>query len=142
MGVLSFLSGIFKPAADLIDNIHTSKEEKLELKNSLELIRNEMSAKVLDYETKLMSERASIIKAEITGQSWLQRNWRPLLMLIAMIILFNNYVIFPYLTMFTTKAVILELPNGLWQLLTLGVGGYVAGRSAEKIMDIKAKSGK
>jgi hypothetical protein len=30
---------------------------------------------------------------------------------------------------------ILELPNGLWALLNVGVGGYVAGRSGEKIMD-------
>ena len=28
MGILEFIGGIFKPAADLIDNVHTSDEER------------------------------------------------------------------------------------------------------------------
>jgi len=36
--------------------------------------------------------------------------------------------------MWTTKVVVLELPGGLWALLTTGVGGYVVGRSGEKIV--------
>jgi hypothetical protein len=56
-----------------------------------------------------------------------------MLMLVCILIIFNNYVLVPYLSMWTDKAVILELPKGLWALLNLGVGGYIAGRSAEKI---------
>jgi hypothetical protein len=33
----------------------------------------------------------------------------------------------------------LELPDKLWNLLTIGVGGYVVGRSAEKIAESYAK---
>lgn len=134
MGIFSFVSEIFKPAAKLVDDLHTSAEEKLEMKAKLTTIQNEMSSKILTYETKLMEAQSSIVKAEISGKSWLQRNWRPLLMLTIMLIIFNNYVLFPYLSMFTAKAIILELPSGLWTLLTTGVGGYVIGRSAEKIV--------
>ena len=35
----------------------------------------------------------------------------------------------------------LELPEQLWSLLTLGVGGYIVGRSCEKTID-KWKEGK
>nr|VFJ55662.1 MAG: hypothetical protein BECKDK2373C_GA0170839_104935 [Candidatus Kentron sp. DK] len=49
------------------------------------------------------------------------------------IIIANNYVLFPYLELFTDKAIMLELPEGLFTLLTIGVGGYVVSRSGEKI---------
>nr|VFJ43046.1 MAG: hypothetical protein BECKDK2373B_GA0170837_100426 [Candidatus Kentron sp. DK]VFJ55657.1 MAG: hypothetical protein BECKDK2373C_GA0170839_104934 [Candidatus Kentron sp. DK] len=34
IGVLDFIGGVFKPVADLIDNVHTSDEERLELKKT------------------------------------------------------------------------------------------------------------
>ena len=55
-------------------------------------------------------------------------------MLVIIFIVANNYVIAPYIGLFfPEKELILELPGGLWALLNIGVGGYVAGRSAEKI---------
>ncbi len=80
--------------------------------------------------------RASIVRLEARG-SWLQRNWRPMLMVSIMAIVVNNYIIVPYLSAFTDKVVMLELPDGLWALLNVGVGGYVVGRSAEKILSKK-----
>ena len=35
------------------------------------------------------------------------------------------------------ESVILELPDKLWNLFQIGVGGYVIGRSAEKIDESK-----
>jgi len=35
------------------------------------------------------------------------------------------------------ESVILEFPDKLWSLLQIGVGGYVIGRSAEKIAESK-----
>ena len=56
-------------------------------------------------------------------------------MLSIVAIVVNNYILFPYLSMFTDKVVILELPNALFNLMTVGVGGYIVGRSGEKIID-------
>ncbi|KRT55050.1 hypothetical protein Ga0074115_11322 [endosymbiont of Ridgeia piscesae] len=69
MSVLSFISTIFEPATKLIDELHTSEEEKMEMQRQVKQIENEFLGKVLDYETKLMESQASIIKAEATGQS-------------------------------------------------------------------------
>ena len=134
MDILGFIGGIFKPAVDLVDELYTSKEEKLELRNKLVAMQNELATKVLDYEKSLNESRAQIIIAEATGQSWLQRNWRPILMLTIVAIVANNYLIYPYLSMFTDKAVVLDLPEHLFNLMTVGVGGYIIGRSGEKIM--------
>jgi hypothetical protein len=43
----------------------------------------------------------------------------------------------PLLRLFFNESVILELPDKLWNLLQIGVGGYVIGRSAEKIAESK-----
>ena len=41
-----------------------------------------------------------------------------------------------HLPLFIDKVAILDLPGGLWALLNVGVGGYAAGRSGEKIAKI------
>jgi len=41
-----------------------------------------------------------------------------------------------WLSLFTSKVAVLELPQRLWDLMVVGVGGYIAGRSGEKIARI------
>jgi hypothetical protein len=90
----------------------------------------------LDYSAleKEIDAKAQIIVAEAQGQSWLQRNWRPMLMLTIIAIIANNYVIYPYITLFGGTATILQLPAELFTLMTIGVGGYVVGRTGEKMI--------
>jgi len=56
-----------------------------------------------------------------------------LLMLIVVMIIANNYLLVPYANAFFGWGILLELPDALWTLLTIGVGGYTVGRSAEKV---------
>ncbi len=123
MNVFSFISDIFKPAAKLIDDLHTSDEEKLQLQAQIKTVENELLAKVIDYESQLLESKTAIITAEATGQSWIQRNWRPITMLtfLALVVLDS----FGWLAN--------PLADEAWTLLQIGLGGYVAGRSAEKM---------
>lgn len=102
----------------------------------------EIRTKLLDLEDKaaradnLYRElQSKVLIAEISGQSWLQQNWRPILMLTIVAIVANNYLVVPYLMLFGFPSLILELPEKLWNLMTLGVGGYIAGRTGEKMME-------
>lgn len=131
MGIFSFISGIFKPAADLIDNLHTSEEEKLELKKQINQVENEFQSKVLEYETKLMEAQSSIIKAEATSSSWITSNWRPITMLTFLVLVVLDS--FGFLKT--------ALAPEAWTLLQIGLGGYVVGRSAEKIVPAFTKKG-
>ena len=54
-------------------------------------------------------------------------------MLTFVAIVANNYLIYPYISLFWNSAPLLELPPDLWGLLKIGLGGYVVGRSAEKV---------
>jgi len=39
----------------------------------------------------------------------------------------------PFANLIFGTAVELTIPDPMWNLLTIGVGGYIAGRSAEKV---------
>lgn len=124
MSVLSFISSIFKPAADLVDDLHTSDEEKLILKKEILKLENEVTLKAMELEKQLVEANSSNIKAEATGHSWLQRNWRPITML--------TFLVLVVLDSFGWLAN--PLAKEAWTLLQIGLGGYVAGRSVEKII--------
>ncbi|MFH1429109.1 MAG: 3TM-type holin [Candidatus Margulisiibacteriota bacterium] len=124
MDVFGFLGGIIKPVTDVIDQIHTSEEEKLKLRNELVRVQNDLGLKVLDYEKRHLEAQAEIIKAEAQGQSWMQRNWRPITMLT-----FLTLVVLDSFGMLKFR-----LASQAWTLLQIGLGGYVVGRSAEKII--------
>jgi hypothetical protein len=131
-----------------VDDLVTSDEERGILKNKLAEIKSvvkiksiEFNAKRLELETVALEAQKTIITAEAQGESWLQRSWRPVLMLTITFIIFNNYVLYPYLVLFFENAPVLELPDALFTLLSIGVGGYVVGRSGEKISkNMSAKS--
>jgi Holin of 3TMs, for gene-transfer release len=68
-----------------------------------------------------------------TGRDgWLQRSWRPVMMLAIVAIIFNDYVLFPYLSLFASKIVVIQLPEKLYNLMMIGIGAYIPGRSIEK----------
>ena len=118
MGLLSFIGDIFKPAAELVDNLHTSKEEKLSLVNQLAQIENNVKMKTLE----LIKAQSQVIVAEAQGQSWMQRNWRPLTMLVFLgLVVLDSFAILAN-----------PLSKEAWTLLQIGLGGYVLGRSYEK----------
>jgi hypothetical protein len=136
MSILSFFTGGVKPIADLVDNLHTSKEEKLELNNALVKMELDMGAKLLEYEGKIAEAKSSVIIAEAQGESWIQRSWRPMIMLLFGFIVAWNWVIHPIMDVWFELPTLTtpDLPQGLWTTIHLGLGGYIAGRSGEKII--------
>ncbi len=80
---------------------------------------------------KIIEARTQAIVAEAQG-NWLQKHWRPITMLVFVFIIFNNYILSQYLIALGVNFPILPIPSGMWNLLTMGIGGYVLGRSFEK----------
>jgi len=142
MGILSTLlgggiEGLLKGAGSLAKDIRTAITGETTLSSEARAL---LDSKLIELETTLAQLkvktdelRHNIIVAEIKSQSWLARNWRPILMLTIIAIVANNYIIFPYANLFTEKVVMLTLPDHLWSLLKIGVGGYIVGRSAEQV---------
>ena len=136
MSIFDFIAEIGKtivsPIATLIDDLNTSDEEKLILKNQLQEMNLKYQAKILDLDSQLLDSKTKIIVAEAQGKSWLQRNWRPMLMCLFGIIIANNYILNPWLSELFDIDVLMDIPPQMWSLLKLGISGYVVGRTVEK----------
>tara|TARA_R110000796_G_scaffold76166_3_gene170445 strand:+ start:1987 stop:2382 length:396 start_codon:yes stop_codon:yes gene_type:complete len=119
--ILSWFSGsVVKEIGKVIDSLFTSDEERIRAKNEVFKVLQEQQMELQRLQTE-------IIVAEANG-NWLQRSWRPILMLcFGFIVMYVKFI-----------APLFQLPippleNEFWNLLQLGIGGYVVGRSAEKI---------
>jgi hypothetical protein len=90
---------------------------------------------------------ASVILAEAKSEHKITAVWRPVLMLTITAIVAWNFLFAPLVELavmlFTGDQIPLSipLPDQLWNLLMIGVGGYVVGRSGEKMVkNFKAPS--
>ncbi len=117
----------------IVDSIGTWIDQAVEDKDLANRLKNEFQITwVLKNAERIQAElnaQAQTLTAEIKGESWLQRNWRPILMLTFTYIVAHNYILVP---LFSLPSV--EIPPAMWSLLEVGVGGYVVGRSVEKII--------
>lgn len=109
-----------------------------------EIISN-LNAEVSDKEVLKKSTNAvytaiSKINPSIIGKindnegSWLKNNWRPILMFVFIIIIFNNYVMAPWVDIFfkmDPNPFRVNIPHDVWDILKIGIGTYIAGRSLE-----------
>lgn len=128
MKIFDFIAGIFKPAAELVDNLHTSDEEKLALKAQLLQIQTGVISQSIELEKTALEAKASIITAEAKSDGWLTRSWRPITMLALVA------AVLAYWFGFAGVGVPVEIIERMFSLVQIGVGGYIASRGAEKIV--------
>ena len=102
--------------------------------------QTELNTMLMDGSIKEFEKQAEIIIAEAKSEHWLTANWRPLTMITFVVIIANNYILYPYLSLFWSEAPSLEIPPDMWDLLKIGLGGYTIGRSGEKIAKVWKQS--
>tara|TARA_R110000822_G_scaffold129554_1_gene265730 strand:- start:1516 stop:1911 length:396 start_codon:yes stop_codon:yes gene_type:complete len=117
-----FGGSVIKDLLAGLDNLFTSKEEKIKAENVIKQI-------LIEKQLELQRMQTEIIVAEAQG-NFIQRSWRPILMLS-----FGFIVIYVKFAAPLFGLPIPELEMEFWELLKIGIGGYVVGRSAEKIAD-------
>lgn len=128
---LASIAKLVGPLLGLIDRVIPNPNEAMEIK--AELMKESMNA-----ESEFYKAAGGIIKAEAQGESWMQRNWRPVTMLTFVFIIANNYIIAPYVMFLSSmfgyhvELPTLDIPEGMWTLLSIGIGGYITSRGVEK----------
>lgn len=75
-----------------------------------------------------LSERSGIIKTEAGSTHWITATWRPITMLTFTALIVARWL--GWSAPGLSEAEVLKL----WDIVQLGLGGYVIGRSAEKIV--------
>ena len=106
----------------VIDNLHTSKEEKLEAEQKIKEL-------VASYQSSLEKEISTRWEADMKSDSWLSKNVRPLVLIFL--------VISTVLLIFIDAGIINFVVEAKWtdllQLVLITViGAYFGGRSLEK----------
>ena len=88
----------------------------------------EMERSKVQMALAIYAGQAEIVKAEAQSDHWLAACWRPILMLT-----FGGLIVARWLGFSApniTEAEVLKL----WDIVQLGLGGYVIGRSVEKVV--------
>lgn len=124
----STLGELFKSVTGLVDSLHTSEDEKLKAKLALAEIERQYQLKSFELDNAFADIQSRVVIAEAQSPSWAARNWRPILMLTFTFIVAWNFVIAPLFGLVKT-----DIPPDMWDLLKIGIGGYVFGRSLEKV---------
>ena len=121
---MAWLGGLFSLLGSIANGIFGSANKKAEVvEGALNVLNNANST-----EAAKAAAAAQIISSEAKSGYFLAAVWRPLLMLI-----FAGLVVarwFGYMPPDMTS----EELNHIYSLLELGIGGYIGGRTLEKIV--------
>jgi len=114
---------LVKGVGGVIDNLHTSNEEKLEAERKIkELIAN--------YEVEMEKNITSRWEADLKSDSWLSKNVRPLVLIFLIVCTMLLIFIDAGALNFEVKSSWVDL---LQLVLITVIGAYFGGRSFEKV---------
>jgi hypothetical protein len=107
----------------VIDNLHTSKEEKLEAENKIKDM-------IMGYEAQMQKEVSERWKVDMNSDSWLSKNIRPLVLIFLVVSTVLMIFIDAGVIAFEVKDTWVDL---LQLVLITVIGAYFGGRSLEKV---------
>lgn len=88
----------------------------------------ELTMALLARQSELEASAAEVVKTEAASKHWLAANWRPIIMLTFAALIVARW--FGWAAPDLSEAEYLKL----WSIVELGLGGYVIGRTCEKII--------
>ena len=113
---------LVKEVGGVIDNLHTSEDEKLEAERKIKEL-------VASYEVQMEKEISSRWNADMKSDSWLSKNVRPLVLVFLVV----STVLMIFIDAGTINFVVEAKWTDLLQLVLITViGAYFGGRTLEK----------
>ena len=128
MNILGMLSGggvkdLVEGVGGVIDNLHTSKEEKLEAERKIKAL-------VSSYEIEVEKGVTERWKMDMKSDSWLSKNIRPLVLVFLVV----STVLMIFIDAGAISFTVQDKWTDLLQLVLITViGAYFGGRSLEKV---------
>ena len=110
------VKGVVSAVGEVVDRLTLPAREKKQLETDLMRV-------FVEWEQRVMEARSAVLVEEARG-TWLQRSWRPMVMLVLTLLV--------VLGVFTESSMLSDTSR-FWDLLEIGIGGYVIGRSGETI---------
>ena len=130
--IFNFLASIISPVTKLIDEVDTSDEERLKLRNELAAIEKDVKLKALELETEIYKGQTSIQTAELKQESFFIKAARPFATWSLVGIILFTYVGSPFIKYIWNIHIPVIDDTAI---ITLGAisGTHTLGRSLEKI---------
>ena len=97
-------------------------------------IEAELSIALMQRAQEIETAAADIVKTEAASEHWLTATWRPVVMLVLTSLIVARWL--GYSAPGISEAEALKL----WSIVEIGLGGYVIGRSAEKIAPVMSEA--
>ena len=114
---------LVKSVGSVIDNLHTSKEEKLAAELKIKQL-------ISDYEVEMEKNITSRWEADLKSDSWLSKNVRPMVLIFLIVCTMLLIFIDAGALNFEVKSSWVDL---LQLVLITVIGAYFGGRSLEKV---------
>ena len=114
---------LVKGVGGVIDNLHTSEEEKLEAERKIKEV-------VANYEVEMEKNITARWEADLKSDSWLSKNVRPLVLIFLIVCTVLLIFIDAGALNFEVKSSWVDL---LQLVLITVIGAYFGGRSLEKV---------
>lgn len=127
MGFWSAIPIIGEVVDGVMGLIDQNVEDKDKARETKAVITTALLNADLSKFSQQINAQAKIVTAEAQGESWFQRNWRPVVMLT-----FAGLIVAHWLG-WTAPNLGEKQILSLLDLVKIGLGGYVVGRSGEKI---------
>ena len=128
------VSAAFDVGGKLIDRLWPDPAQRDAAKLKLMELQQSGALAQLAAETELSKGAADIVKTEAASGNLLTSSWRPITMLVFVVLIVARW--FGWAAPNLQPAEYLKL----WDIVQLGLGGYVIGRSVEKIMPSVAET--
>ena len=113
---------------ELISRVWPDPQDQAEELRKLSELEQKGELAELQAYIQVMQARLSVIQAEATSEHFLTANWRPIVMLV-----FTGLIVARWFGL-SAEGITEREYIEIWEILKLGIGGYVVGRSAEKVM--------
>tara|TARA_Y100001938_G_scaffold90027_1_gene123323 strand:+ start:245 stop:637 length:393 start_codon:yes stop_codon:yes gene_type:complete len=114
---------LIKEVGGVIDNLHTSKEEKLEAERRIK-------AMIIGFEAEMQKQVTSRWESDMKSDSWLSKNVRPMTLIFLIVCTVLLIFIDAGFLEFNVKDSYVDL---LQLVLITVIGAYFGGRSLEKV---------
>lgn len=132
--IIKGVSELLKSGFNLVDELHTSDEEKSEAKLKLQQMVLQHEQIMESTITQQIKSREAIIVAEMQNGDNFTKRARPAVIYTFLGIVVLNYCIFPTVGHFLKMPMPqLELPKEAWNFFTVAFSVYGVGRTWEKV---------
>ena len=124
------LGSVIDLIKDGLDRFIPDKTAAAQAKATLDQLKETDEAKARDSDLQVQLAGLGVVTAEAKGESWLQRNWRPITALTFVWLVVSYF--YGFVAQNLNPATIMEL----FALVKICLGGYTVGRTGEKIAKV------